>query len=681
MELQQAPSFVYNNSNGGVRTPPSVPTNQTTQGTSKVASREEFDFNENQADLVDGVGEEETSDYYQVSDEIDATKFIAEELEQIALFAEFPDKKVYLGTGLSPVLRLKIIEILKANFDCFAWLKNDGATYQRLVNKMFRHQIGKSIEVYIDDMLVKYLSAGSHLTHLQETFDILRKYNIKLNPEKCAFGVGSGTFLGLLVSQRRIELNPDKIKAIEDIHDQSTCLKDVQRLIGRLAALSRFISRSSKKCHYFFSILKKKNDFMWTAEFQQAMKDLIRYFSSPLLMSKQKEGEELLIYLAVSKVACHPITIVTTFLLRNVLHKPELSGRLAKWTVAISEFDMEYKTQTATKSQVLADFMVDFSPKMMPLAAKEAVLVSGIISGVWTLFTDGASNVKGSDLGIVLITPSGKTLRQAIRSVPLTNNEAKYEALFARLELARGLGSVVIEIKCDSQLGIVSNSHPKGRERGGRHVGIFMVVHGNERSRLRCSCSAVALSFANARFSSHLRTRICEDGVCICEGGKFLRGSHLRTFYRFCESALFAFAKILVANATLAGVALLRIYDALFAIATIIGEPAIRYSRANEEAKNEAMLIKLNLLEEHRNLAYVRMMAQKQRMKRYYNRRANLRHFNVRDLILRKVTQSTREVNAGKLGPTWEGPYQISVITSKDSYKLENQDGVELPSN
>ncbi|XP_075083415.1 uncharacterized protein LOC142167154 [Nicotiana tabacum] len=551
-------------------------------------------------DLVDGVGEEETSDYYQVSDEIVATKFIAEELEQIALFAEFPDKKVYLGTRLSPVLRLKIIEILKANFDCFAWLKNDGATYQRLVNKMFRHQIGKSMEVYIDDMLVKYLSAGSHLTHLQETFDILRKYNIKLNPEKCAFGVGSGTFLGLLVSQRRIELNPDKIKAIEDIHDQSTCLKDVQRLIGRLPALSRFISRSSKKCHYFFSILKKKNDFMWTAEFQQAMKDLIRYFSSPLLMSKQKEGEELLIYLAVSKVACHPITIVTTFLLRNVLHKPELSGRLAKWTVAISEFDMEYKTQTATKSQVLADFMVDFSPKMMPLAAKEAVLVSGIISGVWTLFTDGASNVKGSDLGIVLITPSGKTLRQAIRSVPLTNNEAKYEALFARLELARGLGSVVIEIK------------------------ELSVIHIPREENVEADMLAFLWSSTE------------------------MKGADSGAVVQLLHS---------------------------------IGEPAIRYSRANEEAKNEAMLIKLNLLEEHRNLAYVRMMAQKQRMKRYYNRRANLRHFNVRDLILRKVTQSTREVNAGKLGPTWEGPYQISVITSKDSYKLENQDGVELPSN
>ncbi|XP_070034668.1 uncharacterized protein [Nicotiana tomentosiformis] len=99
------------------------------------------------------------------------------------------------------------------------------------------------------------------------------------------------------------------------------------------------------------------------------------------------------------------------------------------------------------------------------------------------------------------------------------------------------------------------------------------------------------------------------------------------------------------------------------------------------EANNEALRVKLDLLEEHRDLAYVRMVAQKQRMERYYNRRANLRYFKVEDLVLRKVTQSTWEVNTGKLGSTWEGPYRVSSLTGKGSYELENQDGVKLPSN
>ncbi|XP_016505892.2 uncharacterized protein LOC107823715 [Nicotiana tabacum] len=137
---------------------------------------------------------------------------------------------------------------------------------------------------------------------------------------------------------------------------------------------------------------------------------------------------------------------MTTFPLRNVLHKPELSGGLAKWAVEVREFVIEYKHRTTIKSQVLAYFVDDFSPGLMPLAAKEAVLVSGLVLGVSTLLTDGASNVKGSRLGVVLITPSGEALIQAIRIVSLTNNKAEYEALVV------GLGSEVIEIKCFSQL-------------------------------------------------------------------------------------------------------------------------------------------------------------------------------------------------------------------------------------
>ncbi|XP_075103605.1 uncharacterized protein LOC142178174 [Nicotiana tabacum] len=98
-----------------------------------------------------------------------------------------------------------------------------------------------------------------------------------------------------------------------------------------------------------------------------------------------------------------------------------------------------------------------------------------------------------------------------------------------------------------------------------------------------------------------------------------------------------------------------------------VGELALRFSRANEEVNNEALLVKLDFLDEHRDLAYMRMVAQKQRMERYYNRRINLRYFKVGDLVLRKVTQSTREINVGKLGPTSEGPYRVSAITGKGS--------------
>ena len=130
-------------------------------------------------------------------------------------------------------------------------LKNVGATYQRLVNRMFQKQIGASMDVYIDDMLVKLTTTKLHIAHLVEAFLILKEYNMKLNPAKCAFGVSVEILLGFIVNYRGIEANPDKIKAVLDMSSPSS-IKEVQHLTGRIAALSRFVSRASDKCQPFF---------------------------------------------------------------------------------------------------------------------------------------------------------------------------------------------------------------------------------------------------------------------------------------------------------------------------------------------------------------------------------------------------------------------------------------------
>ena len=110
-------------------------------------------------------------------------------------------------------------------------LKNAEATYQRLVNHMFHPQIGRNVEVYMDDMLVKSLDVGKNLDDLQKTFNTLRRYNMKLNPSKCAFGVASGKFLGFMVSHRGIKANPEKIKATLDMKPPQS-IKEVQSLTG-----------------------------------------------------------------------------------------------------------------------------------------------------------------------------------------------------------------------------------------------------------------------------------------------------------------------------------------------------------------------------------------------------------------------------------------------------------------
>ena len=254
------------------------------------------------------------------------------------------------------------------------------------------------MEVYIDDMLVKSTTAELHIAHLVEAFQILKEYNMKLNPTKCAFGVSVEKLLGFIVNNRGIETNPDKIKAVLDMSPPSN-IKEVQRLTGRIAALSRFVSKASDKCQPFFQVLKKA--FQWDAHCEEAFTALKTYLSSPPILVSPFEGELLTLYLAVSDFStsavlvrdkdrvhhlvyycsralrgaeerypkmeklilvlvtterklhpyfqAHTIEIPTEYLMKQVLHKPETFGRLMKWAIELSEFDIRYKPKTTIK--------------------------------------------------------------------------------------------------------------------------------------------------------------------------------------------------------------------------------------------------------------------------------------------------------------------------------------------
>ena len=162
---------------------------------------------------------------------------------------------------------------------------------------MFAHQIGRNVQVYVDDMLVKCRREDHHLEDLKETFDTLYSYNMKLNPSKCAFGVTAWKFLRFMMSQRGIKVNQDKIRTIMEMVPPRN-VKEVQSLNGKVAVLNRFVSRVTEKCLPFFYTLKKS--FEWMAECQQVVKDLKAYLSSPPLLSPSKPEKELFLYLAFS---------------------------------------------------------------------------------------------------------------------------------------------------------------------------------------------------------------------------------------------------------------------------------------------------------------------------------------------------------------------------------------------
>ena len=126
-------------------------------------------------------------------------------------------------------------------------LKNARATYELMMTRMFRDKIGRMVEVYIDDMVVKSKQESRHIEDLQGTFEVLWQHKLRLNAEKCAFGIGAGKFLGYLITNRGIEINHDQIDAMRRLNPPSNP-KEVQKLTGMLAALNRFIFKFVDHC-------------------------------------------------------------------------------------------------------------------------------------------------------------------------------------------------------------------------------------------------------------------------------------------------------------------------------------------------------------------------------------------------------------------------------------------------
>jgi len=125
-------------------------------------------------------------------------------------------------------------------------LKNAVVAYQRLIDYIFKGMLGRNVEVYVDDFVVKSESYQQHIKDLQEVFQALRNHNMRLNPNKCVFGVEGGKFLGFMLVHRDIKANPEKCRAITEIRSPEN-VKEIQRLIKRLTTLSRFVPKRVEK--------------------------------------------------------------------------------------------------------------------------------------------------------------------------------------------------------------------------------------------------------------------------------------------------------------------------------------------------------------------------------------------------------------------------------------------------
>ena len=178
-------------------------------------------------------------------------------------------------------------------------LKNAGSTYQRIITRMFKPQLGKNIKIYVDDMVVKSKMVTKYLGDLGDIFDVLRRHKLRLNASKCSSGVGSGKFLVYMVTHRGIEVNPDQIKAINNLKPPRNA-KEVQKLTGMIAALNQFISRLADRCKPFYLLINKWKGFEWFDDCTAAFQQLKEYLSQPPIMSSSAANEVLYAYIAVA---------------------------------------------------------------------------------------------------------------------------------------------------------------------------------------------------------------------------------------------------------------------------------------------------------------------------------------------------------------------------------------------
>ncbi|RDX92741.1 hypothetical protein CR513_25080, partial [Mucuna pruriens] len=179
-------------------------------------------------------------------------------------------------------------------------LKNTKAMYQRLMDKIFEGLIGNEVEVYVNGMVVKSTIAKDHCKALGRVFQVLRRHQLKLNPEKCSFGVQAGKFLGFMLTERGIEANLKKCQAIINMRSPRT-IKEVQQLAGRITTLSRFLSRSAERVVPIFNTLKKGDSFSWMSKSEESFLRLKILLATPPILMKLTPELPLLVYVSVAE--------------------------------------------------------------------------------------------------------------------------------------------------------------------------------------------------------------------------------------------------------------------------------------------------------------------------------------------------------------------------------------------
>ncbi|GJW80517.1 reverse transcriptase domain-containing protein [Tanacetum coccineum] len=539
---------------------------------------------------------------------VDMNHAIQEEVEKL-VDADFKDlNKACPKDGYPlPKIDWKVESLCGFPFKCFLDAYK-GATYQRLVDKAFHKQIGRNLKVYVDDLVIKSRTESEIIKDIKETFKTLREINMKLNPKKCTFGVEEGMFLGYKVNTKGIKVCSDKADVVLSLPSPK-CLKDVQKLNGKLASLNRFLAKSAEK-------------------------------SLPLpMLTAPEEKEELIVYLASAKEAPR---------LKRSRSELHIDGKISHGIGTCQQASEKIVSSTPNHIERPEEDSTD-----TPMEIEEE------LPKPWILFTDGSSYADGSGVGPILTNPEGTKLTYVLRfRFEATNNEAKYEALITGLRIPEQMGVKHLKANVDSRL--VANQI--------NEVEVLAVIEEEGDTWMTpiyeyLTEKTLPAEVNKARAVRRKSQRFTVINVVLYEKsflGPWLRAN--RSLGEGIKARLDARSKdwmeeishVLWVHHTMIkssnrDTLFSLTYGTEVVIPAEIGMPTLRIMKVDVVRNNEALEISLDLLEERREQAAIREAKSKAKMEKYYNLKVRSTSFKPGDLVYHRNDASYAK-EGGKLG-------------------------------
>ncbi|GJV42365.1 reverse transcriptase domain-containing protein [Tanacetum coccineum] len=597
-------------------------------------------------------------------------------------------------------------------------LKNAGATYQWLVDKAFKKQIGRNLEVYADELVIKSHIEQEMLRDIEETFQTLRRINMKLNPKKCTFGAEEGMILGHIVNVKGIRACSDKAEAVIWLQSPRT-LKEVQSLNGKLASLNRFLSKSAKKLLPFFKTLKnymKKSNFQWMLEAEKVFQAMKQCITELPMVTAPKPREELIIYLCATREAisavlltdresqqmpvyfvsralhatevnyssmeklvlalvhasrrlrryfqAHPIAVITDQPIKQILSRPENIRRILKWKFKLEAFDITYRPRTSIRGQ---------NKKADALSKIESTSFAHLTKQVLVEVLKEKS-IEETEILVVVEEEGYSWMTQLLEY--LTDGTLPAEAEYVVREIHEGSYSM--------------HSCPRSMVAKALISGYYWPTMHKDARNIIQKCEDCQVHCLVPKNPQQKLTPITSPwpfykwGIDISRSFPAAQGK-----VKFLIVAIDYFTKWIEAKpvATITGNQIKKfVWDNIVCKFRLLGEIISDNRKQFRDNPFKDWCEKLNVKQRFASVKHPQTNGQaaiqeaksKAKMERYYNVRVSSIIFKHGDFMYRN-NEASHAKEGGKLNPKWEGPYEVVEELSNGAYKIRNGSGDILP--